>query len=392
MKTYRYNNYIKIVFLFCAIFLAGTFFYINRVITQELKKTDSNKQLTIAKSWLENFNSEEYNPDVATNISKLVDNLNLSIIIKTTSSDSNTPICQKITLKNPNYETPKCSDEIYEIIKSMESFEIEDIENGIIYSIYYGDTSLANKIQWVPYIQLGFAVIVTLIVLLGMNIMNTSESNMIYVGMSKETAHQLGTPISSLMGWFDLLKTKIKKDDYIFKAIDEDIEQLKNISDKFNKIGSETKLKKISLNKVFNNLIIYFDKRIPESKNIELSINTNKEYFIEGDYILIYWAFENLIKNAIESITTAEGKIEIKIFTINNTIKIQIIDNGKTISRTQKNKIFKPGFSTKNKGWGLGLNLSKRIINQIHKGAINLILSNDEQTIFQIEFKSFYSS
>ena len=225
-----------------------------------------------------------------------------------------------------------------------------------------------------------------------MNIMNSSENNMIYAGMAKETAHQLGTPISSLMGWLDLLKVRPKDKDDIVSSMYEDLEHLKNISNKFNKIGSEPKFQKITLNLIFKDLISYFNKRIPTSKNIDITLNCEDEFKIDGDSVLIYWAFENLIKNSIESIVQNKGEIEIIIINNNNELEILIIDNGKPISRSQRNKIFKPGFSTKNKGWGLGLSLTQRIIKDIHKGSISLISSTNEKTTFQIKFKSFYSS
>ena len=394
MNHYRFNSYIKISFLLCAVTLAGLFFYINKYITSELKKELNQQVETIAESYQSALNNKPIDTEMMKNITSLADDLNLSIIIKTVTNVNGIQgeTCEQLSLKNTSSD---CNPQINALIKNMAETNkpfVSDDDSGVVIYTYYGDTSIINTIQWVPYIQLGFAVIAALIVLLGMNIMNSSENNMIYAGMAKETAHQLGTPISSLMGWLDLLKVRPKDKDDIVSSMYEDLEHLKNISNKFNKIGSEPKFQKITLNLIFKDLISYFNKRIPTSKNIDITLNCEDEFKIDGDSVLIYWAFENLIKNSIESIVQNKGEIEIIIINNNNELEILIIDNGKPISRSQRNKIFKPGFSTKNKGWGLGLSLTQRIIKDIHKGSISLISSTNEQTTFQIKFKSFYSS
>ena len=394
MNHYRFNSYIKISFLLCAVTLAGLFFYINRYITSELKKELNQQVETIAESYQSALNNKPIDTEMMKNITSLADDLNLSIIIKTVTNVNGIQgeTCEQLSLRNTSSD---CNPQINALIENMAETNkpfVSDDGSGVVIYTYYGDTSIINTIQWVPYIQLGFAVIAALIVLLGMNIMNSSENNMIYAGMAKETAHQLGTPISSLMGWLDLLKVKPKDKDDIVSSMYEDLDHLKNISNKFNKIGSEPKFQKITLNLIFKDLISYFNKRIPKSKNINITLNCEDEFNIDGDAVLIYWAFENLIKNSIESIVQNKGEIEIIINNNNNELEILIIDNGKSISRSQRNKIFKPGFSTKNKGWGLGLSLTQRIIKDIHKGSISLISSTNEQTTFQIKFKSFYSS
>ena len=200
-------------------------------------------------------------------------------------------------------------------------------------------------------------VLILLLVIIGINIVYTSESNLIYAGMAKETAHQLGTPISSLLGWIDLLKdNKERNNSEIINSLENEIEHIKNISNKFNKIGSKPKLKKINITDIATEVINYFNSRKPKTKKIKIIFNNNKDYYIDGDHLLIYWAFENLIKNSIESIDDDKGIIEIRISSINNIIKLTFYDNGKEI--LNKNKIFRPGYSSKKRGWALGLSLS----------------------------------
>ena len=136
-------------------------------------------------------------------------------------------------------------------------------------------------------------------------------------------------------------------------------------------------------------MVSYYNTRIPKSKNLKIKLNINNQYFIVGDYILIYWSIENLIKNSIDSIKNKKGLININVEATDNYINIYVIDNGSGINN--KSKIFRPGYSTKKRGWGLGLSLSKRIIKDIHNGKIKLYKSNEDETIFLISFKNFYS-
>ena len=192
------------------------------------------------------------------------------------------------------------------------------------------------------------------------------------------------------MGWIDLLK-KNSNDKKIIKEFEKEVQHLENISNKFNKIGSNPKLLKINLNSILRDIVSYYNKRIPKSKTLLIKLDIDNEYFILGDNILIYWSIENLIKNSIDSIKNRKGLINIKLEQVDNYINIYIIDNGIGVNSKDKTKIFKPGYSTKRRGWGLGLSLSKRIIKDIHHGNIKLHKSNNNETIFLISFKNFYS-
>ena len=161
---------------------------------------------------------------------------------------------------------------------------------------------------------------------------------------------------------------------------------LENISAKFNKIGSKPKLVNIDIISLITDIIDYYKLKLPKSKNISIDfkIKYDKKIQFNGDRILLYWAFENIVKNSIDSIKTNPGHINIELNVVNDKIKILFKDNGYGISRANRRNIFKPGFSTKSKGWGIGLNLSKRIIEHIHKGSLKLIKSNNEETVFKI--------
>ena len=393
---FNQSNRVKFFFILVIIFIASIFFYINSKVISQFRN-ELNKQVnTIINVYHERLLSSEDNSDYLLEVLvPLIDELNIPMIVKTQLSNAT------YTYLHLNIDIPfennsiEYNNDIEEIIKTMDRnftpLTLMELDGLPLIQIHYGDTKLINTIRLIPYIELLFAIILLLLIIAGYRIINTSEKNLIYVGMAKETAHQLGTPISSLMGWIDLLKTKIdKKNHSILKELEKETLRLENISNKFNKIGSPTKFKKIKLNSILIDVIDYYKTRIPKSKNINISFNENNDCYIDGDYILLYWSFENLIKNSIDSIKDNSGKINIDLILDRDYILINIIDNGIGIKSSAKNKIFNPGYSTKNKGWGLGLCLSKRIINDFHKGTIKLLKSNNNITQFQILFKNSY--
>ena len=389
------NINIKIILISLIIIVGTLFFIINRKITNEFRVELNNQVRTIVNLYHEKVLYSEDNSDYLLEVLvPLIDELNIPVIIKTQLSDGN------FTYEHLNLNIPyeKNSDNykifieniILTMDKNFDPLPIVEYDGIPLIQIHYGDTKLINTIRWIPFIETIFFVILLLFIILIYRVLNLSENNSIYVGMAKETAHQLGTPISSLMGWVDLIK-KEPNDKKIIKEFEKEIKHLENISNKFNKIGSNPKLIKINLNSILIDIVSYYNKRIPKSKDLEIQLNMNDDYFILGDDILIYWSIENLIKNSIDSIKDKKGLIKINLEQLDNYININIIDNGIGISGRSKTKIFKPGYSTKRRGWGLGLSLSRRIIKDIHNGDIKLHRSTNNETIFLISFKNFYS-
>ena len=195
-----------------------------------------------------------------------------------------------------------------------------------------------------------------------------------WVGMAKETAHQLGTPLSSLMGWITILREDKKTPEKPVSEIEKDVERLQRVANRFSKIGSKPTLKQVNLDQVLCDTKTYFEKRLPQmGKNIIISVNTPKDLQTLGNEDLLLWVFENLIKNSIDSIETKKGEISIAVATVENHIKILIEDNGSGMSPATQKIAFKPGYSTKKRGWGLGLTLVKRIVEDYHGGRIRIL-------------------
>jgi len=240
--------------------------------------------------------------------------------------------------------------------------------------LYFGDSILIKRLQWLPFLEIGAVAIFIILGFAGFTLIRNSEKRHIWVGMARETAHQLGTPVSALMGWIDIMKSNPEKIDDMLDEMSTDLKRLEQIVDRFSKMGSEAKMESFDLSTVIEDVLVYLDRRLPSiGKNVQLNNNVEKSLSINGNKILVSWAIENIIKNAIDAIDSNQGKIEIESKRENKYVFISISDNGKGIPRKDWKNIFRPGFSSKAKGWGMGLSLVKRIIEEIHSGKIEVI-------------------
>ena len=245
---------------------------------------------------------------------------------------------------------------------------------GITLGYYhYGVSPVIKQLRWLPFIEITAAVIFILIGYIGFSQIKKSEQRHIWVGMAKETAHQLGTPISSISGWVELLKEHPEKVGQVTHEIEADIFRLSKVASRFSQIGSVQMLKPTNIVEILENTIGYFNKRLPRhDKRISIELNTGTVRSVKLNGDLFEWVIENLIKNAIDAIENNAGKIKIDLIFSDDRrhIYIDISDTGKGIGGRDKKNIFKPGFSTKKRGWGLGLSLAKRIIEDYHGGKL----------------------
>lgn len=383
VRNHKDINKIKFGIFFTVIILAFTFFLINSFIINQLRNELNNQVKTIANIYHEKLTNENVDSQyLLDTLLPLINELQIPMIISTKKNDGSFTY-QHLNLKFENDSNIK--DIVYRMDKNNNPLTVMEIDGNPIIRIHYGDSVLIKNIRWIPLVEFGFAFIVLVFMFLGINLIWSNEKNSVYIGMAKETAHQLGTPISSLMGWVGLLEENPRNKEKIYTSMKHDLNKLENISERFNKIGSMPKFSEFNLIEVIEDVINYYKSKLPKSSKTEINHNfKNKNLLIKGDKILLSWAFENLIKNSIDSIKSNNGKIFIDIEKNNKKVKILFIDNGSGIKRDNKSQIFKPGFSTKNKGWGIGLNLTKRIIEYIHKGKIRLYKSDQIQTIFEI--------
>lgn len=240
--------------------------------------------------------------------------------------------------------------------------------------VHYGQDALYKRLQFAPFFQIIVTSIFLLIGIYGFLLYRKSEENIIWAGMAKETAHQIGTPLSSLSGWMEILRQK-KHDPAVISGLEEDIERLNMISSRFNKIGSPLSIEMINVNEEVNYIIDYFKKRTPKSGEYKISFKYSHpdNCSVPADRELFRWAVENIIKNAIDALRNKSGGIiEISSAESGGRMVLKISDNGEGIDKKNIDKVFSAGFSTKEHGWGIGLALAKKIIEEFHGGKLYL--------------------
>lgn len=265
-----------------------------------------------------------------------------------------------------------------------DSISINVGDNDFQY-LYYRNSNLLRKLALFPYIQLAVIVLFILVSYIAFSISRKAEQNEVWTGLSKETAHQLGTPISSLAGWVELLKLS-GADENTTRELEKDTLRLEKIADRFSKIGSKPTLKENDIVSVVGNSLEYLKSR--KAKSIEfVTILPPKPFYMPINATLVDWVIENLCKNAMDAME-GSGKITIRCATTENQAIIEVEDNGKGIPKSKFTTIFKPGYTTKKRGWGLGLSLTKRIIESYHNGRIFVLSSEpDIKTTFRIILK-----
>jgi signal transduction histidine kinase len=258
-------------------------------------------------------------------------------------------------------------EKINRLKESQEPIEVK-VNDQIIQYIYYEDSTLLKRLYWFPYIQLAVIIAFIAIAVIALILAQRSEQNSLWVGLSKETAHQLGTPISSLNAWNELLKNSYPNDK-LLPQMDEDIRRLQMIAERFSKIGSQPKLEVCSVLPVIQSAMDYM--RTSTSNKVQYTLDTNLNHDIQALLCvpLFEWVIENLCKNAIDSME-GKGKISLSLQIDENKIHLDISDTGKGIDRRYFKTIFKPGYTSKKRGWGLGLSLAKRIIEDYHRGKL----------------------
>lgn len=258
-------------------------------------------------------------------------------------------------------------------------------EPGLYYDVCYDDSLMLKRLAVYPYIQFGVFVVFLLVALFALLSMKRSEQNRVWVGLSKETAHQLGTPISSLMAWTEMLRTSYP-DDELIPEMGKDVRRLEIIAERFSKIGSLPETTPEDLGEALRRVTDYIGRRSSGHVNISLHV-PERPVVVRMCSPLFEWVIENLCKNAIDAMN-GEGSISIHAIPTDDWVYIDVTDTGKGIQKGHFNSVFSPGFTTKKRGWGLGLSLAKRIIESYHKGRIYVKHSElNKGTTFRIELK-----
>lgn len=374
-------NWRSFLALIAIAIVSGTVFYSN-YLANKIAKEERQK----VEEWVEASNSLLSSANVDTKLPlKIIQDNDDVPLIWTNERDSIIDSKNLDSLKlatNANYVSKKLSE-----FKSInDPIKWIDPSDSTKYNLYYfGHTSLLNEVRYYPLVQLLIVALFIIITLLALQSNNRSVQNMLWTGMAKETAHQLGTPVSSLQGWIEMLKEK-NSSEQIAGEMEKDVERLKLVSDRFGKIGSTPVLEAHNTVELVSRMVEYIRKRAAGKVQFVFDYS-HAEMNAPLSPPLFDWVIENLLKNALDAMD-GTGTVSVLMKEEQSTVVIDITDTGKGISAQNIRLVFKPGFTTKKRGWGLGLSLSKRIIEQYHKG--KLFVKHSEQgkgTTFRIELK-----
>tara|TARA_X000001036_G_C20662032_1_gene799301 strand:- start:53 stop:1234 length:1182 start_codon:yes stop_codon:yes gene_type:complete len=378
MWIYKQLKNIKTALFILAMAMITSLFIYNQSIINNLRN-DSRKTMNLYAELIVKGITEANDVELDFVFSEIIQKVTFPII----QSDT---LGNPVIWKNLNDENNLSNKDIKKIILSMNKqnnpipleINIEQTKRFKIGYLHYGDSLIVKRLQILPYVQLIGVSLFILLGFIGFEIIRKAEKQNIWFGMARETAHQLGTPVSSLMGWIQRLSDYPKDVNKLIPDMEADVERLNEISRRFSKIGSKPKFELISINKLLVDLTKYFKRRLPKDEiKINLDVQANNiEIFTSP--VLLKWTIENLIKNAIDSISNQKGFISITVKLVSKKIIIIVNDNGNGIPRKDWNNIFRPGFSNKQQGWGIGLSMVKRIVEDFLGGVVKVESSSEK--------------
>jgi len=378
---------VKIILVVAAIAIAVVSLVASNILTKDLARQERTKMEVWAEA-MRALSQADENTDLALVLKVLNDNNTIPVVVL--DNDENVTDFRNVVINAKNYKDSLLY--VSAMAKRLKNnkqnirIQLSDASNEYI-DVCYDDSLMLKRLALYPYVQLGVVMLFVVVAIFALLTSKRAEQNKVWVGLSKETAHQLGTPISSLMAWTTILKETYPDDD-LLPEMDKDVRRLQLIADRFSKIGSLPEAVPVSLSEVLDHVIDYMDRRT--SKTIQL-----KKVFPADDIIirlnasLFEWVIENLCKNAVDAMGGESGTITLRVETVGERVIVEVSDTGKGIKKKDMRNVFRPGFTTKSRGWGLGLSLAKRIVEEYHNGKIFVKSSElGKGTTFRIELKS----
>ncbi len=374
MKWFNNFRSAKYVLIALAAVIAVASLLVSNIIVDDLKQEEERRMEVWASAMSSLINAAE-DEDVSLELEILSSNKTIPVIMVSEEGD---------ILSYNNIPEHKLESKAAAMRESGTKVEVP-LGDGNYYYIYYDDSATLVQLAYYPYIQL--AVVVVFFIICFVAILNSkrAEQNRVWVGLSKETAHQLGTPISSLMAWVEILKSKYPGDE-LLPEMTRDVERLQMVAERFSKIGSKSEPVTADVNSVIERSVAYMKRRSPAKVQYEVML-TNAPLLAPLNIPLLEWVIENLCKNAIDAMG-GNGNITVEVSDNADKVVVDVTDTGKGIAKSQWSDVFKPGFTTKPRGWGLGLSLAKRIVEEFHRGRIYIKKSvPGKGTTFRIELK-----
>jgi signal transduction histidine kinase len=394
------SSELKIFLLILAfLIVAGTLWYTHTIV-EELQASQERMANLYANSFEYIGSGKNQSGDYSFILDRLIRNINFPIVLTDAQNEPLRPY--DISVRNVALDTTQSLEQQRLFLKRLvatldernERIRVESGDSLILNYIHFGESKLITQLRLLPYVELAVVALFIFIGYVSFSYIKRSEQSSIWVGMARETAHQLGTPLSSMLGWVELLKHQIGTVDPKFtetlRDMENDLNRLQKIADRFSKIGSKPDLKDENLGEVIDKVIQYFERRIPQTgKRVQLVLEEKDVVSSPINRELFEWVIENLVKNALDAIESGEGKITLSVSRRGSHVYVDVTDTGKGIEPSYKKEIFRPGFSTKKRGWGLGLSLSQRIIETYHRGKLSLKESRPGiGTTFRIRLRS----
>ena len=377
---------VKIFLVLAAVVIAVTSLVISNIFVKDLAKEERNKMEVWAEA-MRSFNMADETTDLGLVLKVMNENHTIPVIVL--DSNGAPQICRNLEMRNISEKdsiqyVKQLGHNLFNAGRYIR-ISLDDTNKNAYIDVCYDDSTILKRLAYYPYVQLGVVLIFVVVAIFALLTSKRAEQNKVWVGLSKETAHQLGTPISSLMAWTEILKENYPDDDLI-PEMDKDVKRLQLIADRFSKIGSLPEPVPSSLNDVVDHVIDYMDRRT-SSKVLITKRFPNEDIVVNLNASLFEWVIENLCKNAVDAME-GEGHITIDVKDSPERAIIEVTDDGKGIKKKDIGSVFKPGFTTKKRGWGLGLSLAKRIVEEYHKGRIFVKRSEvDVGTTFRIEIR-----
>lgn len=375
---------VKILLVSAAIVIAAASLAISHFLVADLENEEKNRMAVWAEA-MRTLNNADENTDL--NLVLKVINENNTIPVVVLDSQGNAQVFRNVTLSGADFNDSLKNAALLGKTFLRKGRHIKIMlnkKNNEYIQVCYDESLMLKRLAAYPLVQLGIVLIFVVVAIFALLSSKKAEQNKVWVGLSKETAHQLGTPISSLMAWIEILKETYPDDDLI-PEMNKDVKRLQLIADRFSKIGSLPEPVPSSLNEVLNHVIDYMDRRT--SKSIQMiKVFPQHDIIVKINASLFEWVIENLSKNAVDAMGGKVGRITLRVEETDKCAVIEVSDTGKGIKRKDLNNVFRPGFTTKERGWGLGLSLAKRIVEEYHNGKIWVKSSEvGKGTTFRVE-------
>ena len=375
---------VKILLVSAAIIIAAASLAISHFLVADLENEEKNRMAVWAEA-MRTLNNADENTDL--NLVLKVINENNTIPVVVLDSQGNAQVFRNVTLSGADFNDSLKNAALLGKTFLRKGRHIKIMlnqKNNDYIQVCYDESLMLKRLAAYPLVQLGIVLIFVVVAIFALLSSKKAEQNKVWVGLSKETAHQLGTPISSLMAWIEILKETYPDDDLI-PEMNKDVKRLQLIADRFSKIGSLPEPVPSSLNEVLDHVIDYMDRRT--SKSIQMiKVFPQHDIIVKINASLFEWVIENLSKNAVDAMGGKVGRITLRVEETDKCAVIEVSDTGKGIKRKDLNNVFRPGFTTKERGWGLGLSLAKRIVEEYHNGKIWVKSSEvGKGTTFRIE-------